>query len=213
MNSTKRTNIWSAFDAIRHVRFGPDWVNVVSPETRVISDANSGYLPAVSWVVPTAQNSDHPFPRGKSDVDLTIEEQHGPEWVSSIVNAIGQSPLWKDTAIFVVWDDWGGWYDHVAPPQLDRMGLGPRVPFIVISPYARRHYVSHVQHEFGSLLKFSENVFDLPRLNTTDVRSDGLWDCFDFNQRPAPFVPISFVHKTAFSILPHDDPTPPDSDG
>jgi phospholipase C len=78
----------------------------------------------------------------------------------------------------------------VAPPQLDRMGLGLRVPFIVISPYARRHYVSHVQHEFGSILKFTEDVFDLPRLGTTDVRADALRDCFDFSQPAARFRAI-----------------------
>ena len=90
--------------------------------------------------------------------------QYGPEWVASVVNAIGEGPLWKSTAVFVVWDDWGGWYDHVTPPQLDRMGLGFRVPFIAIGPYAKRHYVSHVRHEFGSIVKFVEDVFGLPSL-------------------------------------------------
>ncbi len=89
-----------------------------------------------------------------------------------------------------MWDDWGGWYDHVAPPQLDRIGLGFRVPLIVISPYARRGYVSHAQHEFGSILKFTEEAFALPSLGTTDARSDDLADCFDYAQKPAPFVPI-----------------------
>ncbi|MEO6990532.1 MAG: alkaline phosphatase family protein, partial [Candidatus Baltobacteraceae bacterium] len=130
-------NIWSAFDAIRHIRFSSEWSNVVSPETRVIADANQGALPSVSWVVPTARNSDHSFPRRKSSKDVAVTGAFGPEWVASVVNAIGRGPDWNSTAIFVVWDDWGGWYDHVAPPQLDRMGLGFRVPFIVISPYAR----------------------------------------------------------------------------
>ncbi|MBV9102480.1 MAG: hypothetical protein JO060_02760, partial [Candidatus Eremiobacteraeota bacterium] len=183
-------NIWSAFDAIRHIRFGPDWGNVISPETRVLTDIANNDLPSVTWVVPTAQNSDHPFPRKKSEVDIAVSEQHGPEWVASIVNAIGESDLWDSTAVFVVWDDWGGWFDHVSPPQLDRMGLGPRVPFIVISPYAKKRYVSHVQHEFGSILKFTEDAFSLPRLGTTDVRADALRDCFDFSLAPATFVPV-----------------------
>jgi phospholipase C len=204
-------NIWSAFDAIRHIRYGPDWGNVVSPETRVLTDIASDDLPAVTWVVPTAQNSDHAFPRKTSSVDIGVAEQHGPEWVSSIVNAVGRSALWDSTVVLVVWDDWGGWYDHVAPPQLDRMGLGPRVPFIVISPYARRHYVSHVQHEFGSILKFTEDVFGLPRLGTTDVRSDALRDCFDFTQMPAPFTAIPTSQTAAFFLDGQPERTP-DSD-
>ena len=152
------------------------------------------------------------FPRRGTASDVAVTGAFGPEWVSSVVNAIGSGPDWKSTAIFVVWDDWGGWYDHVAPPQLDRMGLGFRVPFIVISPYARRGYVSHVQHEFGSILKFTENVVNVPRLGTTDVRSDALWDCFDFGQKPAAFQPIPYPHDAAFSLYRAPDPEPPDDD-
>jgi phospholipase C len=201
-------NIWSAFDAIRHIRYGPDWDNVVSPETRVLNDIAADDLPAVTWVVPTAQNSDHAFPRKSSSVDLAVAEQHGPEWVASIVNAVGKSSLWESTVVLVVWDDWGGWYDHVTPPQLDRMGLGPRVPFIVISPYARHHYVSHVQHEFGSILKFTEDVFALPRLDTTDVRSDALRDCFDFAQTPNAFRTIPTTVGTAYFMGEHAEAGP-----
>jgi phospholipase C len=78
------------------------------------------------------------------------------------------------------------------------MGLAFRVPLIVISPYAKRGYVSHVRHEFGSLLKFTERVFDLPSLNTTDVRSDALRDCFDFTQSAKPFAPIPTLRRAAF---------------
>jgi phospholipase C len=87
-------SIWSAFDAIRHIRYGPQWSNVISPETRVLTDARSGDLPAISWVVPTAENSDHPFPRKPSSVDVAVPGQYGPDWVASIVNAIGSGPLW-----------------------------------------------------------------------------------------------------------------------
>jgi phospholipase C len=205
-------NIWSAFDAIRHIRYSREWGNVTSPETRVLTDAQNGDLPAVSWVVPTAQNSDHAFPKkGGDGGDLVIPEQHGPEWVASIVNAIGKGPLWDSTAVIVVWDDWGGWYDHVAPPRLDRMGLGMRVPLLVISPYAKHRYVSHVQHEFGSILKFTEDVFDLPRLGTTDVRADALRDCFDFRQRLEPFRAIPTKVDTAY--FEHESfEAPPDND-
>ena len=197
-------NIWSAFDAIRHIRYSSAWSNVTSPETRVLADAAAGTLPDVAWVVPSVRNSDHSFPRRKSVRDIAAQGDFGPEWVSSIVNAIGEGPDWNDTAIFVVWDDWGGWYDHVVPPKLDRMGLGFRVPLLVISPYARHGYVSHVQHEFGSILKFTENALDLPRLGTTDVRADALWDCFDFAQTPAAFKPIPYKREAAVLSGPPD---------
>jgi phospholipase C len=211
---TQLGNIWSAFDAIRHVRFSPRWENVVSPETRIINDAVIGDLPSITWVVPTMQNSDHPIPRTATtkDIGLRAGAQYGPDWVASIVNAIGRGPFWSSTAIFVVWDDWGGWYDHVEPPRLDRMGLGPRVPMIVISPWAKRHYVSHVQHEFGSILRFVETAFGLPSLHTTDERADDLRDCFDFSVPPEPFEPIPTFRQAAFftenpspEVAPDDD--------
>jgi len=204
--------IWSAFDAIRHIRYGAGWSNVVSPETRVIADARAGNLPAVSWVVPSARNSDHPFPRLKTSSDVAVRGQYGPEWVSSIVNAVGQGPDWNSTAIFVVWDDWGGWYDHVSPPILDRMGLGFRVPLIVISPYARRGYVSHVQHEFGSILRFAEDAFALPSLDTTDARSDALYDCFDFTKPADPFERVTSGHAVSYTLDSPLDSQPADTD-
>jgi phospholipase C len=205
-------NIWSVYDAIAHVRYTSLWNNVISPETRVLADARAGNLPAITWVVPTAQNSDHPFPRSETYADIGISGQHGPDWVASIVNAIGEGPLWKTTAIFVVWDDWGGWYDHVRPQEYDRMGLGFRVPLIVISPWARHHYVSHRQHEFGSFLKFTELVFDLPSMHTTDDRSDAFRDCFDFTQKPQPFEPIPALREAPYFVT-HDNPDiPPDND-
>jgi phospholipase C len=106
------------------------------------------------------------------------------------VNAIGESQFWNDTAIVVTWDDWGGWYDHVPPPQYNSYELSFRVPLIVISPYAKLHYVSHVQYEFGSILKFAEETFGLPSLGTTDARANDLSDCFDFSQPPTKFKPI-----------------------
>jgi phospholipase C len=195
-------SIWSAFDAIRHIRYSTQWSNVVSPETRVLTDVNAGDLAAITWIVPTMQNSDHPLPHRSTTKDVGVRggAQYGPQWVASIVNAIGGSAFWANTAIFVVWDDWGGWYDHVVPPQLDVMGLGPRVPLIVISPWAKHRYVSHAQYEFGSLLKFAESAFSLPSLHATDERAAGLADCFDFNQRPQAFAPIPALRQAAFFV-------------
>lgn len=205
-------SIWSAFDAIRHIRYSPRWGNVDTPETRVLTDARKGDLADITWVVPKAQNSDHPFPHHDTEHDVGVQGQYGPEWVAQVVNAVGEGPLWNSTAIIVVWDDWGGWYDHVAPPQLDREGLGFRVPMMVISPWAKRHYVSHVQHEFGSIIKFNEQVFNLPSLHTTDERSDALRDCFDFTQRVEPFTPINTFRRAAFFHQQLQSGDSPDTD-
>jgi phospholipase C len=194
--------IWSAYDAIRHIRDGADWdSHVVSPETTILQDVAGGSLPSMTWVVPNWVNSDHGGNLRSS----------GPDWVASVVDAIGQSSLWSSTAIFVTWDDWGGWYDHVPPTEHDALGPGFRVPLIVISPYARTGYVSHVDHDFGSLLRFAEETLGLPSLGQDDARADDLSDCFDFSQQPRPFV---FVHTRMNaadflvqprSLLPPDD--------
>jgi phospholipase C len=197
--------IWSEFDAIRNVRYGPDWErNVVSPETRVLRDAAKGTLPSVAWVVPDATDSDH--------VGLGSD---GPSWVAAVVNAIGAGPNWKHTAIVVVWDDWGGWYDSVPPPQRDFRGLGIRVGCLIVSPYAKSHYVSHTTYEFGSILKFVEQVFGLPPLGTladgyTDARAHTLTDSFDFKKPPRAFrripapIPGSYFLTRPSSLEPPD---------
>ena len=197
-------NFWNAFDAIRAVRYGPEWsTNQASPETKVFTDIQRDSLPAVSWVIPDFQNSDHP-----GDASDT-----GPSWVASVVNAIGQSSAWKTTAIVIVWDDWGGWYDHVAPPGAHHYGgLGFRVPMIAVSPFSETGYISHNQYELGSIVKFIEDNWSLPRLGTTDVRAaDFVGDFFDFSQQPRSFVPIgtkyskSYFLKQAPSNRPVDD--------
>ena len=193
---------WSAFDAIRHIRYGAAWTQrVISPETLVLTEAPGAALPNVTWVVPSGLNSDHAGSRSAT----------GPAWVTAVVNAIGASTDWKSTAIFVTWDDWGGWYDHVAPPQLDEMGLGFRVPLIAISPYARRGYVSHVRHEFGSILRFTEASFGLAPLAASDARADDLSDMFDFTQSPAPFVPLA-ASRDVRSFVHPPEASPPDDD-
>jgi len=173
---------WNPFDAISAVRYSAEFTtNISSPETNFFSDVSSGSLPAVSWVSPNSQNSDHAG-FGKQDT--------GPAWVAKVVNAVGKSKYWNTTAIIVVWEDWGGWYDHVAPPQLDYAGLGFRVPMIVVSPYAKAGYVSHTQYEFGSIVRFFEDTWNLGRLGTTDTRAASIDDTFDFNQKPRKFSSI-----------------------
>ncbi len=104
-----------------------------------------------------------------------------------MIDTIGASKFWDSTAILFVWNTWGGFYDHVAPPQLDGLGLGIRTGLIVVSPFAKNGYVSHVQHETGSLLRFTEEAFGLHTMGATDARADDLRDCFDFKRPPAPF--------------------------
>jgi phospholipase C len=181
---------FSAYDAINHIRYGPDWANVISPETTVLTDIANGNLPSVAWVIPSFPNSDHPLAASNT----------GPAWVTSVVNAIGGSQYWNSTAIFLLWDDWGGWYDHVKPPSLDIMGLGFRVPLIVISPYAKHGYISHVQHEEASILKFTEENFGLPSLGEADARADNLLDCFDFTQTVTPFAKVRSAYDARYFI-------------
>ncbi|HKU81172.1 MAG TPA: alkaline phosphatase family protein [Candidatus Tumulicola sp.] len=187
--------IWTAFDAIRAVRYSSEWKsNVITPQTRVFTDISKGTLPAVSWVIPDRTDSDHPQSHSSS----------GPAWVASVVDAIGQNPsLWKSTAIIIIWDDWGGFYDHMPPPQLDYQGLGFRVPMLVVSAYAKKDYVSHTQYEFGSILKFVEENFGLQPLGTTDVRATSIGNVFNLNAPPRPFHKIDApLSKTYFERRP-----------
>jgi phospholipase C len=191
----------SAYQAIRHIRFGADWhEDVTSPETSVLTDIAAGKLAQVTWVVPAFNNSDHPGAPAQ-----------GPDWVATLVNAIGQSQYWNSTTIFIAWDDWGGFYDHVSPPQTDDMGLGFRVPVLVVGPYARHAYVSHVTHEASGFLRYMEEIFNLPSLGTRDTNADDFHDCFDYTQPPTPFTPIP-THFTREFFLHQKGSGPPDTD-
>ncbi len=192
--------MWEPFEAMKYVRYGPDWnKNIIAPQTQILSDPGSGQLASVSFVTPSKKDSDHPS-----------QGPRGPSWVANVVNAIGQSPYWNTSAIIVVWDDWGGWYDNAPPPQLDFRGLGIRVPCLIVSPYAKQGYVSHVPYEFGSILRFIEEVFNLPNIGPTykgytDGRANSLDDAFDFTQSPRRFVPIT-RHFPA-SVFLHEPPS------
>jgi phospholipase C len=198
---------WSSFDAIRRVRYGNDWKKVVHPPSRVLTDVAAGQLADVTWVTPDVQDSDHPGNNSST----------GPSWVASVVNAVGESKDWNSTAIVVLWDDWGGWYDNVAPPQKDFVGLGERVPCIIISPYARKHYISHTQYEFGSVVKFAEQVFGLGPVGPasfgyTDTRANSLEDSFNFSQKPRAFVPIPAPKLKQFFLTRKGSNEPPDTE-
>jgi len=205
------TYLWDPFAAIRSVRYGPDWANIITPQTKVLDDAKNGDLQSVTWVVPDGNDSDHSGP---------YANDHGPSWVAAVVNAVGHGPQWRSTAIVVLWDDWGGYYDGLRPPHRDYRGLGIRVPCIVISPYARKGYVSHTQYEFGSVLKLVEEILTLPSLAAsssfgtgyTDGRANSMVDMFDFTQRPRAFVTIPAKYPASTYESEQPSGVPPDNE-
>ena len=153
--------------------------------------AKNGTLPAVSWITPNGKESEHP------PALVSV----GQSYVTGLINAVMQSPDWNSTAIFLAWDDWGGFYDHVVPPTVDQNGYGLRVPGLVISPYAKQGYIDHQTLSFDAYLKFIEDDFlNSQRLNPKtdgrpdprpDVREDAsilgnLLSDFDFTQPPRP---------------------------
>ncbi|HXO17162.1 MAG TPA: alkaline phosphatase family protein [Candidatus Dormibacteraeota bacterium] len=170
---------WNGFDAIKKFRYSPDWKNHISiPNTNIFADLKGGTLPAVSWVIPTLFDSDHPASGCNG----------GPRWVTSVVNAVGTSQYWKHTAIVLLWDDWGGWYDNAPPPQVNYTSSGMRIPLIVISPYAIPHNVSHTEYNYGSILRFIEETFNLGSLDTTDATANSLSDSLNLTQTPNTFT-------------------------
>ena len=149
------------------------WGEHVVSDAQFAEDAKNGNLPAVSWLV-TGEANEHP-PRSVCK---------GENWTVRQLNALMQGPDWSSTAVFITWDDFGGFYDHVPPPSVSTYGLGPRVPLIIISPYAKKGYVSHMQYEFSSFLKFAETRFGLLPLGNRDLRANDMLDSFDFDQQP-----------------------------
>ncbi len=205
-------SIWTAPDAIQHMCqaqsqggqltcTGTAWNNVIIPGKQVLADIANKNLAQVSWVIPDGFASDHP---GRS--------MNGPSWVGSIVNAIGNSAYWGHTAIFITWDDWGGWYDHVAPKIINSYEYGFRVPLIVVSPYAKAGYISHNTHDFGSFLKFVEELYRLPSLGYADAVADDLSDCFDFQQAPTNFQTVGTALRAQDFLNDDRQPTDPDDD-
>ena len=189
--------LWNAFDVIASVRNGSEWgTNVNWPETNIFSDLTSGKLAQMSWVIPDSYNSDHPG----------YSSDTGPSWVTSVVNAVGQSSYWNSTAIIIVWDDWGGFYDSVAPPGQDNQG-GPgfRVPMIVISPYVPANEISQTTYGFGSIIKYIEDTFKLSCIGTTDCSSASIVDMFNYNQSKRKFK--AFNSKYSRTYFLHHKPS------
>jgi phospholipase C len=137
----------------------------------------NGQVGNVTWIHPAGDNSEHPIVGG-------VEK--GANWTKAVVNAIAGSTYWADCAIFITWDDFGGFYDHVAPPKYDQFGPGFRVPCIVISPFAKAGVVDHTTYEFSSIVRFCETTFGLPMMTARDAAAADMSLGFDFTQPPRP---------------------------
>jgi phospholipase C len=219
-------SIWTAPNAIQHICqssgeggkcTGKDWsANVDLKPVDVLTDIAACNLRSVTWVIPSGQNSDH----------ANVNDGGGPSWVASIVNAIGNSTAcdnnfgyWNNTAIFITWDDWGGWYDHEPPPILQPpqgdYQYGFRVPLIVASAYTPKGYVNNRQHDFGSILRFIEHNFGIGEgaLNFADARAEnGLAAFFHLSKSPRPFQTISAPKNASFFLHDRRKATDPDDD-
>ncbi len=190
--------IWQAYAAVEDVYGNRDlWEEHIWPVDDLLRDIEANALPSVTWVTPRFQLSDHP----------PFSTKHAHNWVTDIVNAIMQSDMWESTAIFITWDEWGGLYDHVQPPNVDDVDLGFRVPMLVISPYARRGYVDDAFAEFSAPLRFISENWGLPLLTERIRRSHDFEHVFDFSKRPRPPHPRPKVRATGqFYEWPSDFP-------
>jgi phospholipase C len=178
---TQNGYLWSAYSAIDQVRGDKArWQRHVFPVDDVIEHIAQGLLPPVTWITPRFEVSDHP---GYSIC-------HGENWTTELVNAVMEGPMWKDTAIFITWDDYGGFHDHVPPPRVDEFGFGFRVPLLVISTYAKKGYVTHERGDFTSVLRFIEDNWSLPQLTDRDRGATPMLSAFDFTQPPRPPEPL-----------------------
>ncbi len=180
--------IWSMFDAIKSVRNGPSWSNVVN-EKAFDTDVDNGTLPALTFLVDQDLADEHPAIGGVCS---------GENWTINHLNHVMASPYWNDTAILFTMDDFGGWYDHVKPPRqygcdpAHPYGLDFRLPLIIISPYAKENFVFHELAEQASIPRFIEKVFGATKALSDldpaaqDGQANDLLNAFDFAQRPLP---------------------------
>lgn len=187
-------SVWQAPNFISGTAGSP---HIIPRAADVVTDIMAGNLRSVSWVCPDHIESDHPSEPVAPAQNFLVQ----------LCNALMSSHYWGASAVFVTWDDWGGFYDHVIPPAIDVYGLGPRVPLLVISPYVQSGYISHVQGEFSSFALFVEKNWSLPSLGQRDslaVTSD-LSDFFDFSQNPLPpFLQDPIVAPTMLGVPFHD---------
>ena len=189
--------LWNAYSAISHVRGDPEhWARHIFPVDDLVRHIHEDRLPPVTWVTPRFEVSDHP----------EYSFCWGEEWTTQVINAVMESPMWEETAIFLTWDDYGGFYDHEPPPQVDVFGFGIRAPMLVISPFAKHGHVSHELAEFSSPVRFIEDNWGLPQLAERDRMATPLLDSFEFDQRPRPGDPLPLPTDCIGERFPEEPP-------
>jgi phospholipase C len=183
--------IWNPLPAFEQFQKNPALMANVVETSQFFTDIQNKALPQVCWLVPDTDESEHP------PQDVTV----GMQYVTGIINAVMGSSYWNQCAIILVWDDYGGFYDHVPPQQVDRYGYGPRVPALVISPYSKPGKVIHTRFDFTSVLKLIEKKFSLKPLTDRDADAKDMLDCFNFKQKALPPDIITPDRKLDFSDM------------
>lgn len=166
----------------------PELFSHIVDLSQYYQDVRDGTLPAVAYIIPSGA-SEHPPQYPAS----------GERFTKTLLQELMRSSAWSSSAFMVMYDDWGGWYDHVSPPQVDKYGLGARVPVILVSPYARKGFIDHTQLDFTSVLKFIEANWGLATLAERDARANNFLTAFDFAQAPrqAVFLPAERPNQAA----------------
>lgn len=171
----------SWYESFQYVQQTPGARAHFRPASAFSADLGAGSLATISWIVGAAGGDEHPPSNVQVGSDAVAD---------GIVNALGHSPYWPSLALFITWDDYGGFYDHVPPPAVDAMGYGFRVPCLIVSPYARKGFIDHTINDHTSILRFIETRFALAALSSRDARAGDLSEAFDFSASPRPFAPV-----------------------
>ncbi len=189
---------WNAYNGIGPIFHTDQWHLHTRPVDNLVKDIQANNLPAVTWVDPRFELSDHP----------PVSSGFTHNWVTDVVNALMKSDMWEHTALFVTWDEWGGFYDSVMPPEVDDIGLGFRVPLLTISPYTRRGLIDDELGEFSTPLRFISDNWGLDHLTPRIAKTHDMSHIFDFKAKPRPPQPSSKRAPTYGSpwVFPTDYP-------
>jgi phospholipase C len=186
--------VWNTYNAIKPIFYSSQWKTNVPPTRDFIKDVNAGRLPTLSWVTGQFKYSEHP---------QNASECKGQNWSVRQINAIMKSKYWKNTAIILTWDDYGGFYDHVPPPHEGQFMVGPRVPALMMSAYSKPGFVDSQTMDFRSILKYVEDTLSLPHLIKYDRTVNSIGDMLDLNQKPLkPMVLKTPKCKNIQSVVP-----------
>jgi phospholipase C len=183
--------VWAPLLAYGRYIDNPDLFSHIVNLDQYYEDAARGDLPAVSFIRPSG-DSEHP----------PGSVQAGQRLVRGLLSQLMRGPQWSSSAFMWAYDDWGGWYDHVAPPAVDEFGYGPRVPALLVSPYAKRGFVDHETHDFTSMLRFIQVNWGVAALASRDANADPMLEAFDFGAQPRPAVLLSLERNTPTSVRP-----------